>query len=418
VVRGAVLNHLVPLPCVPRRALALLAFLALCARAATAQAQTPAPEGAATARIHLGGLALEPRVALRNVGIDTNVFNEASGETRDWTASFGPALDSWLQVGRTLLASTTAVGWNYYREAVSERSFDASHFSRLDVNLGPLTPHVNAGIERTRQRPNVEIDARALRHTTRAGGGLVGRIGPKLSVDLFQEHRRIEFENQVYDGVNLATLSRREVETTLHTSYALTPLTSVAVRAAVRQDRFLTETLRDADTLSVMPGITFKPLALVSGSAFVGFRAFTPLSEGVPAFRGLVSDVDLRYQLRDLTRLAVTVIRDVDYSYEPTEPYYVSSGVSGSITQAIGGGWDLVGRGATTRLDYRAFAGTVAADAARVDRVNVYGIGMGRHLASDVRIGLDVNHVTRHSPEPSRVYTGLRVGGSVTYGFQ
>ena len=88
---------------------------------------------------------------------------------------------------------------------------------------------------------------------------------------------------------------------------------------------------------------------------------------------GVISDVDLRYQLRDLTRLAVTVARNLDYSYEVEDPYYVSTGLEATVTQALGSGWDVVARGGRTRLDYKAFLQAGPAAAARRDRIDVYG---------------------------------------------
>jgi hypothetical protein len=379
-----------------------------------AMAQTPAPEGAADARIHAGPLALDPRLAVQNVGVDTNVFNDASGGTRDATASVGPELDAWLRAGRLDLVSSSSAMWNYFRKSTGQRSFDFSQAGRADVALGYVTPHIEASLEETRQRPNLEIDARARRRTTAAGGGFTAHVGARLSIDAVRSERRIRF-----DDAGLADpLNRREVQTTLETVYILTPLTSFVVRAGAQQDRFEHSPIRDTDSILVLPGLQFKPLALISGNAFVGFRRFAPKSTDVPGFRGVVADVDLRYLIRDLTSLRIGVARDLDYSYEATEPYYVSTGVTATVTQALGAAWDVVGRAGATRLDYRGFIGTpVPGGPARRDHVDVYGIGIGRHLGTDVRVGLDVNHVARRSTLEARAYEGVRVGGSVTYGF-
>jgi hypothetical protein len=52
-----------------------------------------------------------------------------------------------------------------------------------------------------------------------------------------------------------------------------------------------------------------------------------------------------------------------------------------------------------------------------VDRVHSYGGGLGYHLGSDLRIGVNVDRQNRKSEVASRRYEGLRIGGSVTYGF-
>jgi hypothetical protein len=46
----------------------------------------------------------------------------------------------------------------------------------------------------------------------------------------------------------------------------------------------------------------------------------------------------------------------------------------------------------------------------------LYGVGLGRRLRDDLRIGLDVNQVRKISTIPEREYDGYRVGVSITYG--
>ena len=48
-------------------------------------------------------------------------------------------------------------------------------------------------------------------------------------------------------------------------------------------------------------------------------------------------------------------IRDVQYSFEANQPYYLQTGIEGSIAQQIFGPFDVVGRGGVQSLE-RAFA--------------------------------------------------------------
>jgi hypothetical protein len=397
----------------------LIALAAVCAAAPVSHAQTPSPDGARQARIHLGALALDPRLNIRDAGVDTNVFNTATGATRDVTLSVGPELDEWLRAGRVAMAGASSVDWHYFRDSSSQRSLDASQTGAADVDLGYVVPHLSGGFEQTRQRLNLELDARVRRQMVRAAAGVTARLGAKLSIDLAQERRRLEFDDVVYQDVNLAdALSRRETQTTVTGRYVATPLTTFVVRASRQADRFLSESERNTDSFAVMPGLELKPLALISGSAFVGFRRFSPRASDLPRFQGVVADVDLSYLVRDLTRLAVGVNRDVDYSYDDVSPYFVSTAFNASVTQALGAGWDVVGRLARARLDYQAPLDAAVPDvAARRDHVNVYGFGVGRRLGTDVRVGIDVDKAHRQSTIAAREYTGTRIGGSVTYGF-
>ncbi len=386
-----------------------------------AQTATDFDRRARDARLHVGPLALEPRLALRNLGVDTNALNEELGATRDVTATIRPELTSWLRVGRLGLTGGVGVDWNYYRTLEDQRSFDASESMRADLFLTYVQPYLTGAYERTRQRPNLEIDARVLRSARRAGGGVLVRVGAKTSLDLGYEQRRIDYGAAFFGGVSLAeALNHEELETSLTGRFAATPLTTLSLAVRARRDRFDLTPERNTDSLAVMPGIELEPLALISGRAAVGFRRFEPKSADVQAYEGLVSDVELSYVFRDRARLTMTVNRDVDYSFEPSEPYYVATGAGATIVQALGGSWDAVGRLSRTTLDYRALRVVELAEPNRLrtDRVTVIGVGIGRRLGEDVRVGIDVDHAERRSSAPGRSYEGMRVGGSVTYGFQ
>ncbi len=234
--------------------------------------------------------------------------------------------------------------------------------------------------------------------------------------------RRLSFdEDQTIEDVRLATaLNRTEDLANAAVRVSLTPLTTFVLLVGGEHDRFEFSPLRDSDSIRVQPGVELKPYALISGKASVGYRRFNALAAGVPDFTGVVAAVDVSYTLREMTRFAVAFNRDVDYSYEPTSPYYVSTGGTLTLTQAIGTSWDVVARAGRTRLAYQALTeldGPIGARSARNDRVFIYSVGAGRHIASDIRVGVAADWIKRSSPIQARTYTGLKIGGSVTYGF-
>ena len=51
--------------------------------------------------------------------------------------------------------------------------------------------------------------------------------------------------------------------------------------------------------------VTFQPLALISGTASVGYREWTPLQDDIPEYRGTVATVGLAYALFGTTRSTV-----------------------------------------------------------------------------------------------------------------
>jgi hypothetical protein len=396
------------------RLVSCLAFAGLLA-SSSVHAQERDTVSPSEARIHVGPLALGPRLAIRNLGIDSNVHNASGAPERDVTATISPELRSWLRLGRVNLSATSSVDWNYFQRSGTERSFNGSQDGRAELSLGYVRPYASGSLARTRQRPNFEVDQRVERTLREAGGGLIVVAGPKLSLDLGVSSRTLAFDRTSIDGVALAdSLNRDERRTALKARLALTPLTTVTVDTEYRQDRFDVAVERDTNTAVVLAGLELKPLALVSGRARVGWRQFTPVGGAVQDFRGVVADVELSYLARDLTRITARVGRDIEYSFDRIAPYYLSTGMQVEVTQALGASWDVVGRVGRTTLAYQSIA---QADASRVDRVVLVGVGMGRKLGTNIRVGVDIDRAERESITASRRYDGMRVGGSVTYGF-
>ena len=398
----------------------LLLTVALSVLATPVVAQTPS-DPSSSAKVHIGPLALSPSISLTNLGVDNNVFNDADQESpkSDFTMTVEPRTDVWLHVGRSILIGSATEDLVYYRTYVNQRSASGNFKVGILVPLTRLTLAGNAGYLDTKDRPGFEIDARARRHELAFDGRVEIRVLSKTYVGVKATRQKTDFAT---DAVFLGTNLRNELNRTVTTEsvtvrHQLTPLTSVNLDLGREQDRFEFSPLRDSDSTKVSLGVKFDPFALLKGGAALGYRDFTPLVAGVPSFRGLVADVDLSYVALGSTKLSVQGSRDVQYSFDVNQPYYVMTGFSASLAQQIFGPVDAVGRIGAQRLDYRNRAGALIVVANRTDYVHAYGGGLGYHLGPDIRVGFNVDHVRRTSAAINRTYSGLRYGMAVTYGF-
>ena len=104
----------------------------------------------------------------------------------------------------------------------------------------------------------------------------------------------------------------------------MTPLSTLVVRYERIEDAFAFSPARDSKSFRVMPGVEFKPRALINGSAYVGYRRFTPETPGaLPEFSGLVAQLGLSYTLLGATTFGVSYSRDLTYSYEELQPFFI-----------------------------------------------------------------------------------------------
>jgi hypothetical protein len=376
-----------------------------------------ATDGSETARFRVGVLRFTPSIAVSNVGIDNNVFNEVEDPKRDTTAAVGPAAAFWLRLGRARLSGKTSGQYLYFKEYDNQRSWNTDNQARLELPLARITPFLTGAYTNSRDRPGFEIDSRARRHDQTVTGGLDVRLTGKTRFSVTGGQSKLTYaKDATFLGTALAdTLDRTTTTEQLQLRSTLTPLTTFVFTSEAIQDRFAVAEDRNADSIRVLAGFELKPFALISGKAAVGFRHFNILSDRTPDYNGVVAAIDARYVLV-ATQIQAKVNRDITYSFETSEPYYALTDLALTITQRITTAWDVVGRGGRQWLAYRSTAAS-AATGGRTDRGDVFGAGIGYRLGETIRIGLDANHYRRRSEAfTERDYQGLRFGASVSYG--
>ena len=370
-----------------------------------------------TERLHFGPLALTPTVGLTNFGIDTNVFNQVENPKRDFTAIVSPQTDLWLRLGKGRLSGRTRLDYVYFGRYETERAVNTHDDVRIEISLNRLKPYVSESFLNARERPGYEIDARSRRVENTLTVGTDVRVGPKTTVGFSAWRTKIKFDaDEVFLGTYLSEVLNRAADgLRVSVRHRLTPLTSFVIDAEAQRDRFEFSSVRNSDSVRIMPGLDLGVFALISGSGRVGFRKFDPLSAGAPSsFRGLVASADLGYALLGVTRFSVHTERDIAYSFSIDEPYYVQTGASGTITQKVTARWDVQASVGRYRLDYQPVIG-LSGD--HKDYVRNVGAGVGYTIGPSTRLGVNLDHYRRKSDRDTRDYDGLRLGTSVTYGF-
>lgn len=384
-------------------------------------AQTDEGPDPATVRVRIGPLWLSPRLELSNLGVDTNVFNEppAANPKKDFTATISPSTDLWLRIGRSWLQVNVREDLVWFQKYSSERSANNSYRLAWKMRLNRLFVTLAPEYVKTRARPGFEIDARAKRTEYGGKAEVEVRAFSKTGIAVSGSRRKVNFDEEaVFLGTNLQSeLNRTSTSLGMSVRHQVTPLTSIALNVGRTQDRFEFSPLRDSDSTEVSGSIAFDPHALLKGGVTFGYRDFQPTSTGVPGYKGATTVGDLSYALLGATRFAVQFRRDVNYSYDVNQPYYLETGVLGSVAQQVYGPVDVVGRAGASRLAYRDRANAAVAVTNRTDHVRIYGGGVGLHMGRDLRLGFNVDRENRISDVASREYKGLRYGTAITYGF-
>jgi hypothetical protein len=271
----------------------------------------------------------------------------------------------------------------------------------------------------TRQRPNYEIDVRSRRADDTVLTGTRVALTSKFSVEVAGHRDEIRYDSAAeFDATSLQrTLNRDTRGVQLTARHRLTPLTTLAMRAQVDEDRFLLSPSRDSNSYRVLPGVEFAPQALLKGSAYVGYRKFTPVVQGVlQPFSGLVGELGLSYTLLGSTAFGLTFQRDLTYSYSEVQPFFIDTSLGASIRRALGSRFDVVGSADRHFYDYRSFLTAGLVDLQRVDTTWYYAASVGYRVGRNGRVGVGASYVQRDSTIPWRAYDNLRFGSTFSYG--
>src|SRR3954469_11757443 len=373
-------------------------------------------------QIHGGPFYVNPVLMLKELGVDTNVFNAAGEQLNDFTFTVTPQADVAVPMARrALLRTTVGTDLVYYQKYDSERSIDPEVTVRGELYAHRITLFGEGAYLNTRQRPNFEIDLRSRHVQKDVEAGVGARVSAKTSFEVAARRGEIRFDGDaIFQGTSLKqTLDRDSEGVSVTGRYKLSNLTTIATRYDTFHDRFALSPLRDTDSFRVMPGVEFKPRALINGVAYVGYRSFKPLSPLLPEYSGLVSQVGLSYTLLGSTTFGVTADRDITFSFEQLTPYFVDNSVGVFIRRSVGGKWDVLANAARHRYSYRSLATeTLVFVPQRIDLTDNFGANLGYRLKRETRIGFGASYYTRSSNVAAcRDYDGLRIGTTVTYGF-
>ena len=354
------------------------------------------------------------------MGVDDNVFNEETNPKRDTVATLSPAVNLGLNAGPTVLSGRVGGQYVYYAKYENERVWGATYDAKCEVPFGRWTPFLLGSYMDTRNRVGCEIDGRVHQTATAYGGGVKVEFSGRTTITALARRASTAFDDEeVFRGVALsAPLNQSSDEAGLEVRYGLTPLTTIVVATYGGNDRFELDPLRNADNYRTVGGFEFQPFALISGSVMVGVFHFSAKDPRLEDAQTFTMSGDLTYHVGG-TSASVTVARDRSYSFEATDPYYFLTNVGVSVTQRIGGPWDVVVRGERGSLAYQSLDSEnvepVPELARRVDALVGYGAGIGYRIGRNLRVGVDWRHMERESVQLQANYRRTRIGASLAY---
>jgi hypothetical protein len=138
----------------------------------------------------------------------------------------------------------------------------------------------------------------------------------------------------------------------------------------------------------------------------------------LPEFNGLVAQLGLSYTLLGATAFGVTCSRDLTYSYEQLQPFFVDNSAGASVRRALGRKFDTIVSADRHEYTYKDLLTAPVTGTPRIDVTWNYTASVGYRVGRDGRIGFGASYWTRDSTtRPFRNYDNLRLGSTMTLGF-
>jgi hypothetical protein len=250
------------------------------------------------------------------------------------------------------------------------------------------------------------------------GGGM--RLTPKTSfaADLQRSQTRLD-NPEVGVPIN-NELDRHDDRRGVELRWSATRRATVVLRADTTQARFDVAPVRDSNFVRLRPSVEWKPRPRLAARTSFGYMSLQPLNNDFPKFAGAVGSASFTFPLTITTQVAVDTGRDMDYSYQHTNPMYVVTVLRGSMVQRFGSRWELEFGAGRHRLAYRSPAGPIPSEAGaspRVDRGLVYRNDLRYRVTKNVRAGFNATYFHRYSHIELLQSQGFRAGASLQFGF-
>jgi hypothetical protein len=392
-----------------------MAVALLCAREGGAQENFILP----STRVFVAGpVSLYPQIAVRDTGTDSNVYLDANNARSDMTTSLTPRLYVLIPVGNTRFIGSGTGDLVYYRTHSDQRSLTAVFEGRYELTSPGIRPFVEMGFASRGERVGFEIDTRARHTQTTAIVGVDADVTPLTALTAWVGRSLTAYDKeQEYLSFILADQLNHSRDTAAGGArFKVTPFTTVLLAAEFERDRFELAPLRNADSFRVGPSIALDTGAAVTGNMKAGFRSFTPRYPDVPSYRGFVGNARLHYAVPDVIRLDLEANRDLSYSYDAVQPYYMESGARLTASQRLFGPLEAIGIAERREIRNQRIGGTMAFDGRREVTTSLGG-GFAIQVHSQMRFTFTYEHTERTSTEPvGRDYQRTRVLGSISYG--
>jgi hypothetical protein len=386
-----------------------LCLIACATVARVAGAQTFEPDPSAADRVHLGNFSFTPAIVF-STGYDTNPYREP-GRGPAYETYATPQVSGWLNgAGTNRVAVWGAAEIVRFSNLVPATNWQVG--TRAERVGATFQPYFRYNLRNTNANPTgFEVGYKSMRIEGDFLGGADFHFGGFSVAGSVRSTNTNWAADAIYQGSNLReSLNRRSNAARGGVGYSLTPLTSLDFAVEATTDRFVYSPLRDGNGALFLGGLTLSNPAVIQGSAWVGYRVFHSPTDGAADFSGPVGSATLVYARPSGGFLSLRAQRDLQFSYDTSLAYYISTNVNLTGVIVLGDRLKLQGVVATSKLDYRPAGSDQPGP---LDRVNELNGAIGFIVGQVTVVGITAEWANAIGAQG---WQAFRIVGFVTYG--
>lgn len=284
-----------------------------------------------------GALRSRPRLRLLDAGWDSNVFYSKQ-QTGDYRATLAPGLDGLILFGdQAFLRFDSELRYTAYETFSSLNHLDLRNAARVNFLFGRSRAYVGGGFDRVRRTPVDADDVRPAFVTRYGEAGTILQSDGRGSVELALAYRDLTHQGDDFDMVVNdvgARLDRAEVEARTVYRRAVGGRTEVSLEASGSKVEFDRPNVggipgfgRDSTQLRVLPVLTLSEGGSWSGRIQVGYTTLESASASLGSYSGTIGRAQLRYRPFRAVTWRLMGTRDVGFSLNEDDYYYVRESV-------------------------------------------------------------------------------------------
>ena len=378
----------------------------------------------------IGPFRIFPRINMKNIGYDGNVYYGREGDepVTDYTATLSPEIKAHLLFRNSFIFTFTEnPEYVYYVEEARERRWN--HIFSPEFKWLVLSRFVLGGsyfYRNRRHRASSEFDVRANELRKGYTGSVFYETARETSFGFKYKRENISYEDVDYAGEEIyLSRSLSRLETTYEGEFYYKILTSsfLFFKAGTTDYEFEHEEAqwRNSDSWQFYTGVKFPLLGSILGQISLGYKEFTPRTDGIKGFSGLVGDSQVEYRLKRM-RFRLRYKRDCQFSYWTNNIYYIYDnyvgGLSFYVTRFLRLDYDYnYGKGHYPEEETIRLPDGTLFEIKRDDTYTTNTLGFAFRLVKDLGIGVNVSWWDRDSniyyADRDRVF----IGGYLTYDF-